>query len=216
MKEHPILFSAPMVRAILNESKTQTRRKIKPQPKIDPSTGGWIIKYPNGAQEVYPIEEWLDMIRPKWKVGDRLWVKETHFLFGSWMPNGETKSGKQKWAFCPNPMTEVRYLNNPPLEFNVSRDKKFPNQAQWYKRNSLFMPRWESRITLEITGVRAEKLNEISEADAQAEGVQKGRYIGYGKIGEVSYKEGFMLLWDIINPNTLHEFFVWAITFKKL
>ncbi len=150
MKEYPIIMSGNHPKLILDGIKTQTRRVIKPQPKVTLSwkTDG-IIKFPYG------------------QVGDRLWVRETHYRWGLWAKNGIAKAGRQKWTFkaVSNTVGGLRFPdNNPPFGSN---DRTLMG---WHKRPSIFMPRWASRITLEITEVRVEHLRDISEADAKAEG----------------------------------------------
>ena len=229
MKEHPILFSPVMVEAILEGRKTMTRREI--------------TIHANGIEEIVLNERWpnsnwkqfigrraykttpvayeaLQMFNcPYGQIGDRLWVKETHFLFGAWKRNGVTSAGKEKWKFVPHELIGVRYLDNPPLNFKTSRDKENPGQPKWYKRNSLFMPKWASRITLEVTAVRAERLQEITEQDAIDEGVLSGiRYESSGFPIQVLPSESFEILWESINgPDSWKANpFVWVITFKKI
>ncbi len=104
---------------------------------------------------------------PYGQVGSRLWVRETHYHYGNWKPTGEiTKTGKIEWEFVPSDYRRVNYSDNPPSEYLTK-----PSYLMgWYKRVSMFMPRWASRITREITAVRVERLRAISEADAKAEG----------------------------------------------
>jgi hypothetical protein len=80
IKERPMLFSGPMVRGILEDRKTKTRRAIKNQPVIDPQTGDWLWTHSDGREQVFPMERYVTsrVINCKYgKVGDRLWVKET-------------------------------------------------------------------------------------------------------------------------------------------
>jgi hypothetical protein len=131
IKERPILFSAPMVRAILDGSKTQTRRAFRDSPPPGVNVGIVNGKTPYGA------------------VGDRLWVREAwkaHTTFDHLPPRDI-------------PQTHVWYM----------ADDGYKAESRF--RQSMFMPRWASRITLEVTGVRVERLNEISETDALAEGI---------------------------------------------
>ena len=137
--ERPILFSGPMVRAILAGAKTQTRRILKPQPHL---LGG----YDGGGC-------WIGKGHHlRWAVGDRLWVRET------WSP-------EHKWA------------STKPSEIPNGDDIWYwadgnPEDGDWAKpKPSIYMPRWASRITLDVTGVRVERLQDISEADAIAEGI---------------------------------------------
>lgn len=137
-KAKPIIFSGPMVRAILGGKKTQTRRIVKPQPEP------WA---PNDAFLQWKNPEPLTLshfkaLCPYGKTGGRLWVRETFYA------DDEDR--------------DVFYRAD-------RRDEAFIGNKGW--RPSMFMPRWASRLTLEITGIRVERLQDISEEDAQAEGV---------------------------------------------
>lgn len=192
MKERPILFSAPMVRAILADIKTQTRRTIKgdlddeerlhvgmyhptvidrqgdeqPGPEV---FGAWTT---NG--------EWA-MKCPYGQPGDRLWVRET---FQQFSEDGEIIYKADKAGF--DAMNELKRA-----EFY---------EARW--RPSIFMPRWASRITLEVTGVKVERLGEISEQDARSEGVKS----------VAEFKE----LWSSINGNWEPTLWIWALQFQRV
>ena len=145
MSDRPILFSAPMVRALLDGRKTQTRRVIKPQPSDD------IVRV-NGY--------WFDHARgvsgkeiTRFMAGDRLWVRET------WqdVAEGYLTIYRADYPACVPP----RFENVPALdELNTP----------W--RPSIFMPRKASRLTLVVTDVRVERLQSISEVDAEAEGIE--------------------------------------------
>jgi len=168
MADRPIPFSAPMVRALLDGRKTQTRRICKPAnnahlchvvPLDVPPQPGW-----------FGDEEGEVQFFSGYAPGDRLYVREEYYQFGSWaaVDGALTKGGQQKWAFDgAKPMVTFE----PPADFLVSRSKTFPGIPRWYKRLGRFMPRNLSRMTLTITDVRVERLQDCSEADAWAEGV---------------------------------------------
>ncbi|KKL04651.1 hypothetical protein LCGC14_2613920 [marine sediment metagenome] len=200
MREYPIIFSGDHPRKTLDLGKTQTRRVIKPQPKLRHL--GYMMNYEGtGAIQCgadYPDTD-KDFIKcPYGQVGDRLGVKETHYRFGDWNKNGLTKTGRQKWRFqAVN--NEVRYFDNPP-------DKVRPNSFRalgWYKRPSIFLPKRYIRIWLEITEVRVERLRSISPTDALAEG-------GYTV-------DGFIKMYLIINhlPEDANPW-NWALRYKLL
>jgi len=139
-RERPILFAAPMVRAIISGAKTQTRRVMMSigagsrMPAANPSrtaTDGRWWTHPNGWERC-----------PYGVPGDRLWVRET-------------------FAEFPLPGDFV---------YRADHDERFPAELTW--RPSIHMPRRASRLTLAVTGVRVERLQEISEHDARAEGIQ--------------------------------------------
>jgi hypothetical protein len=149
VKERPILFNGDMVRAIMSGAKTQTRRIYAGSPKLD----GEI--HPDGSGE-----KWTDWGKcPFGQPGDRLWVRETWGLCGyldstDW-DRGSVAGEKSRPV---NRLVEYR------SDWNVEDGSAF-----W--RPSIHMPRWASRITLEITAVRVERLQEITNQDAQAEGL---------------------------------------------
>lgn len=154
MKERPILFSAPMVRAILEGKKTQTRRIVRPQPLwvADPSV-------PFKTSDANPNE----IIRcPYGQPGDRLWVKETtlkvedHGYVGPVYAESDDGRACLDGGLAPSEddCTEVE-----PWEIK--------------RRPSIFMPRSMARIFLEVVSVRVERLQDISEADCWAEGIEE-------------------------------------------
>lgn len=144
MADRPIIFSAPMVRALLDGRKTQTRRVLKPQPDTtsDPSgLGEW------GAVNRYDYWRPAAEIRP-YQVGDRLWVRENCATWGD---------------------HEAIYRADDAVEYGLAvSDGKFG--AKWKARPSIHMPRWASRLTLTVIEVRVQRLQDISESDAVAEG----------------------------------------------
>lgn len=210
-KEIPILFSTPMVQAILDGRKTMTRR---------------VIKFPKGWVPLDNAWDWVALqdFYPKWhcpygKHGDLLWVREAHYRYGRWVKNGATKTGKQKWRFTPDSgFPNIRYQDNPPAKV----EKISYRGTGWYKRSSLFMPKDIARIWLEVTGVRVERLQEISEKDAKAEGVEQNRdgswhdYISPDRLWQDAAKPSFQSLWMNINGEGSWEAnpWVWVIEFK--
>jgi hypothetical protein len=213
MTERPILFSAPMVRAILAGTKTQTRRVVKPAHKA------WIE-----MPVTHQLGEWDKRPLPYGKTGDRLWVRET------W----QAVSGNDR----------VRHIMTHPrpdrgwLEYAATPRADEP-AYKW--RPSIHMPRWASRITLEVTGVRVERLQDISEADALAEGISRlapsapphewsglNRFTlnGMGSgfcAGSVSWNSPtaealYLRLWEDINGPGSWEAnpWVWVVEFKRV
>jgi hypothetical protein len=157
VKERPILMSAPMVRAILAGTKTQTRRTVKPQPIHPVATkdeGIW-----SDTQD--PVTRYFGC--PYGARGDRLYVKETSW-FDTREPHDvviyEATPSKHKYQ-----LSSVVEDCDPQITIPYLEAHKF-----WKRRPSIFMRRCESRITLEITAVRVERVNDISENDAIAEG----------------------------------------------
>lgn len=187
-KERPILFSGPMVRAILDGRKTQTRRVVKPQP----------------CQQMVPVDFTLDQSSRRWsdrqslwncpygRPGDRLWVREA-------------------WA------ADRCYDHLKPCEIpegsTIHRGEEIV--SGWHKkRPSIHMPRWASRIDLEVTGVRVERLQDISERDAKSEGVWplppnppiRG------------HQRAFKALWGHINGSDswAKNPWVWVVEFRRI
>lgn len=141
MTDRQILFSAPMVRALLAGTKTQTRRLVKPQPWI---LAGELLCWKDDAL----TQEEMAQRCPYGQPGDRLWVREAwkaHTTFDHLPPRDI-------------PHSHVWYM----------ADDGYKAESRY--RQGMFMPRWASRITLEITAVRVEKLQDISADDARAEG----------------------------------------------
>lgn len=203
MKERPILFSAPMVRAILDGRKTQTRRILKPQPPsnslgpyFDDESGNWqCFGWSSGC--------------PYGQIGDQLWVRET---FGIGRATGffyfqDTLNGRHYKALF---------------------DRWTP---------SIYMPRKASRIQLEITNIRVERLQDISREDSIAEGViwkncptrqtlankelqRLARHMGMSAhyVDEVDYIGWYRLLWESINgaESWAVNPYVWVIEFRKV
>jgi hypothetical protein len=195
MKERPIIFSGPMVRAMLEGRKTMTRRVIKPQPSFPAislglgSKGNWVECWRINGSDFYPGDTHYC---PYGQPGEtRLYVRETHYRYGKWIKKGLSETGRQKWKF--KALTD-EVLFDPPERLATR-----PGLG-WYKRPSIFMPKWASRITLELTGVRVERVQEISEDDALNEGSLCADHIPY--IGSMTCDQSrfaFQLLWDSIN-----------------
>lgn len=165
MKERPIIFSAPMVRALLAGVKTQTRRIVKPQPTrvLDHMDGriripdGWEWKDLYGADEGGHFADALKFHSPYGVIGSRLWVKETHQF--AQMPNEMIVAYR---ASCENDSFTYADPNAGTIE-----------ELEIHKwKPAIFMRRLESRISLVVTGVRVERLHAITEADAWDEGIE--------------------------------------------
>ncbi len=193
MKYTGTIFQGWGVKAILEGRKTQTRRVIKPQPVRvnDAFDGTWDWK--GHLYDDLTLAMTLKDNCPYGQVGDRLWVRETHYRWGRWVPNGFSKTGKQKWTFRAG-TSEVLYIDNPPT-LNVLPNSRHMERG-WFKRPSIFMPRSASRITLELTGVKVERVQDISPQDIEREGLTPPsdslNWVG-------TFQNNFRLLWDSIN-----------------
>lgn len=144
MIEKPILFAPQSVRAILEGRKTMTRRVLKPQPVWN---DGGVIFNAAGGQEDYVEPHWAEEPAIKWPVGTRLWVREALL------------NGGRGLQYVADGAPVVR----PQHAWNWTFNKETVP--------SMYMPRWASRITLEVTGVKVERLQDICEEDAITEGV---------------------------------------------
>lgn len=217
MKERPILFSGPMVRALLDGSKTQTRRAVRKQFAPDAVVAEVAATTPEGWQVSGHSGLWWDdagaclddAIRcPYGMPGDRLWVRE------AWSHDAE--SLEQCRAAHEDAMGGSGY--GPYYHATETA----PDTLKW--RPSIHMPRWASRITLEIVAVRVERLLDISEADARAEGAREcdpatGREV---LLAGPSQRGSFVLhyrsIWEQINgPGSWAENpWVWVVEFKRV
>ena len=182
MADRPIIMSGPMVRATLAGRKTQTRRVLKPQPHPE-----WRVR--QSPMEDAPS---LPDYRLPYAPGDRLWVRET---WAQWPLDNINAEPKRARIY--------RATDSEPSIAGVSKslqdwwDHKFP----W--RNPLFMPRWASRLTLTVTDVRVQRVQDISEYDAEAEGAEPmlmdddGSFFLFPDGGR--HRTGFSGLWDHLN-----------------
>jgi len=199
MKERPILFSAPMVRAILDGRKTQTRRAVKPQPVHMFGEGNHSnYEWRGGvfALDMYPKNSLILNHCPYGQPGDRLWVRE------AWSHDAE--SLEQCRASLEDAMGGGMY--GPYYRATESA----PDTLRW--RPSIHMPRWASRIDLLITGVRVERLQDISTEDALAEGISRMECPDWHATTD------FRALWESINGPGSWEAnpWVWVIEFKRV
>ena len=230
MKERPILMSAPMIRATLSGSKTQTRRIVKPTPEWVGPSGVLSYRGRVGLQHA---------LSPHGQRGDRLWVREAFRFLDSFDGDSPNTVGDRCLiAGYPKPWAPTHYEADG-LRDNWMNVGTEPGSVIAGKlRPGIHMPRWASRITLEIVSVRVERLQNISEEDAIAEGVYCENVIvssyyanGHHEVGECRYffhggpDEGFesavdayTALWDSINGEGSWEKnpWVWVIEFRRI
>lgn len=242
MKERPILFQGAMVRAILAGTKTQTRLAVKPQPEQRPMPSGTLAWDWHNPPKV-TLARWVtedgfaaEMAKycPYGQPGDRLAVRET-WQYADWTDDGYPWIGYQADGAkeliergIPEEWGErlMDIWADLSREANFNIDKRAADR-RW--RPSIHMPRWASRIKLEITAVRVERLQAISEADATAEGiVREVRDPGLGRGGRPGWRwadneyagsavHGYELLWNSINgPGSWDANpWVWVVEFKR-
>lgn len=222
MKERPILMSAPMVRAILAGTKTQTRRVVKqatgPSLSVgyDDKTGLAELSWLYGDGPGHEVHEATKHVAcPYGQPGDRLRVKEAAWMWCERRPNGKTKTGRDKWVYVPMSEAPIHYAADHPKKPAI--DVVSPDTGNtwgWRLKIGRFLPRWASRITLEITEVRVERLQDISDEDSLAEGIyptSTGLYPG-------SPRAAYQKLWEQINGPGSWEAnpWVWCVEFKRV
>ena len=211
MKERPILFSGPMVRALLTGTKTQTRRIAKPV--RHPDLGN---VYTAGALVLeHEPQHVIDRACPYGQPGDRLWVRETWNWFDPETIPASRVGNRAPFTGCQGERAIF-------WSAAYAADGNIPSPGYGkgnYWRPSIHMPRWASRITLEVTGVHLERLQDISVADALAEGVNVHPY-HHGKPPTSIYSpvQAYRDLWEQINGAGSWEAnpWVWAVEFKRL
>lgn len=239
MKERPILFNPDMVKALAAGWKWQTRRAIKLFYKKDRSgmydfyrRAGKDFKGENWQGAYEPQAGTFNLTCPYGQISDELWVKEAHYLYGQWHIKGVTKkTKKEKWRFIPDRDKGVKFPDDPP-------ELIAPGTAYkgWFKRNSLFMPRWASRTQLNISKIRLQNVQEINFTDASAEGLyreydgtkywyspseRRNVVVNYRTDTMTPYPEkAFEALWDGINKKQGFGWdvdpLVWVVEFFKV
>lgn len=227
IKERPIIFTAPMVRAILEGRKTVTRREVKKQAALDCLAAGFepaFLALPGNSD-----------LCPYGRQGDRLWVRET---WGVISHDFDEQGNMIDWK-PDRPATGIRELPFGRGYYSGHVIYRADGEAEWAgdddgggdtrsaRHTSIHMPRAASRILLEITDVRVERLQAISDKQALAEGVRL--YADHAALGDWYHVEGketysadprksFELLWSSINGPTAWDAnpWVWAVEFKRV
>lgn len=247
MKWTPMLFQEPMVLGILDGSKTNTRRVMARQKQHDftdytlfgqrghaddeaERRGGW-------AEPWIAIEgapDWPDGKEDQCACpyasqrGDRIWVRETFYAWGHWVLRENRKKGRNEWHFVDLSLQEgmgYRYVAG---ELPIGKLKREQNAGYgWWKRPAIFMPRAASRITLEVERLAVERLHDISEADAIAEGIKRYtgpmRWVRYldaitGEAKHNTARDAYFSLWAHINGQASLDAnpYVWSIHFRRI
>lgn len=211
--ERPILFSGPMVRAILDGRKTQTRRVLKPQPV--PVGGPFYRPSPMVApREWHSVSKEGNIVNIQklpYAEGTELWVRE------AWRTGIEVEHVKPSEIGYTRP---VRYEADDSVQPDVDGCAKIPTSRFGKLRPGMFMPRWASRITLRVTAVKVERLQDISDEDAKAEGIfqtNAGSWSaveGYAPLAGQSPKGGFYCLWTSINGPGSWDANPWVVAYS--
>lgn len=216
-RERPILFSAPMVRAILEGRKTQTRRIVKGI-ALD-----WL------APDMFTPEFVADPgnhLCPYGVPGDRLWVRErwASWMFAPVLPGygGKISRDPGDWLYAATDPEWDAMMHDRRALADCNKRSEDGRTGNYVVRNSIHMPRWASRITLEITDVRVERLNDCSPDDAKAEGLEwVAPTYGIGDIAETWSADpvaAYRALWEHINgPGSWDANpWVWVVGFKPV
>lgn len=235
MADRPIIFSAPMVRALLDGRKTQTRRVLTPRPGAQaqwlsaellhssPSCYLATVDGQLGAQMQHPLAgsmrngiaidamSPLTWIRLPYAPGDRLWVREAHYM---------TDDGESSFAvFAENEASVAEHLRDMQTVMACHPGIDWSKHLRLHP--SIHMPRWASRITLTVTDVRVQRLQEISEADAVAEGVEGddyGAWLCYASEPKsqthwADPRESYRTLWDSIHGPSAWDANPWVAAY---
>ena len=237
-KERPIIFSAPMVRALLSGEKTQTRRamKLKPHQQIEERDDGTPWPWMHDGER--DADAWLSC--PYGQPGDRLWVRETFQYRGAsydghgideseWFRCYGAGGAADNWdpdyphGWWPTPHMNVKKLD-------AADEQEGEGVTGWVTKRipGIHMPRWASRITLEVTSVRVERLNDISESDCWAEGIEEVMY-DFDDAAQIDMpnrlgcciedaKPLYALLWEQINGKGSWDAnqWVWVVEHKRI
>ncbi len=227
MKQTPTLFQRPMAHAIVREvnPKTQTRRHVKGQ-ALD-----WLEAY-NFTPEFVALPE--NSMSPYGYAGDQIYVKETFFAWGRWETRFSEKKGRDEWHFVDMTLEcgkDYLYAADGVSDTRAFIKRRGGVEPMYWKRPAIFMPRAAVRIWLEVVSVRIERLQDISEADSIAEGIEQlpcsipdtevwrnympeNGWTPHLAIPQNSYRS----LWESINgaEDWAANPYVWVVEFKRI
>jgi len=225
----PILFSTPMVKAILDGTKIMTRRVVKPQPDNDDPSIHYVdregyLTVPGNESEIWYQMENGDNSKSKINRDDILWVRETWCKLWKLDDNEQIIEGTEKYYYRAdgeNP-TPFNHFHNGE-KYELERDC-----PKW--KPSIFMPKEAARIFLKVKYVRLEKLSQITETDAKKEGITDGGCLNCGNSSypnpcgcnnpEPDYVDTFYWLWNSLNEKrgygTIVDPWVWVYEFERI
>lgn len=227
-----LLMTAENGQKVYDRVKTQTRRLLS-----------WPLygKHDGGKRRIFMADDIDDVRRlivspgrhPSqcvvlpYRVGELRYIREPHYLYGRWQRDGHTKTGKAKYRFVADRSKGACYPNNPPPRVCTRK-----RAVGWFRRPGMFMFEWAARSIVEIVEVRIERVQEISEADAIAEGVEaiakttdqsRQFYKSYRLSGDSTFceqtaRDSFMTLWESIHGPGAWERndWVWAVTMRRV
>ena len=210
MKERPIIFSTPMIKAIMDGRKTMTRRIVKEPYQSYPC----VTKHITSNEFDFHYDQGVGQFTasPYGKPGDVLWVRETFYAYGHWTLITTT---------LPNSIKKEYHFHNLIPEYKIYMYEDSPPEVilkRWglgyHKRPLIFMPKEASRIRLKITDIKVERVQDITDEDALMEGVLPDQNIFTP--GEL--KEAYSALWESINGKYSWEMnqWVWCLTFERI
>lgn len=204
-----------MVAALRAGSKSQTRRVITHRGRVSLFDGSWSDGYVLDPGNQAWRDREIGVVK-----GDRLWARESYFQFGHWAPieGARTKGGKQKWGFVAD---RPDILFDAPAEYRKGMHSADPATPAWHKRLGRFMPRAASRMTLLVTEVRVQRLQDCSEEDAIAEGIERApwrsdKWLNYlHQSGAfIDPVKSYSSLWDSINGAGAWEQNPWIVAYS--
>lgn len=223
--EKPILFSTPMVQAIQELRKNMTRRVIKPQPFK--SAGKIILLEKRKKMSSFaPDKITLVACGDNWGIesphqpGDLLYVKENTWIWCKKERNGLTPTGRPKYRYIPVGQHVVYQLDHPSKpEWRIDDNP----EHDWRLKVARYMPKWAARIRLEVTSIRVERLQEITEEDAAKEGVAYFNPcetdVGQNAFDALAARAKFISLWDSLNLKRGYGWdanpWVWVTEFER-
>lgn len=214
MTERPILFTVESVQGMLAGVKSQTRRAINPQPQPPGTltTGDWNWRV-LGRDGMTHVFGWASEC-PYGVPGDRLWVREPYYIDEFFAADGVDDWGATFRYKADNSKRRI-YQCDAPIDVGFWPGAKIREQGA-NLRSSMFMPRWASRIMLEVTGVRVERVQDISDNDALAEGCSADQdpywrpsYNDPDSGGNPSARLSYQYVWDEINDKRKEGIYAW-------
>ncbi len=227
MSEHPILFTGASVRAILDGSKTQTRRVVKAPDWWEGHlhhAGVYDVEPPHTKRGYHDIlcarSGSPQKTCPYGEPGEAMWVRETWRVEAA--ARGGTERSGYRYQVAAGYRAASRYTETC-IPFGTATEGQWRQACHYYDKPggwcpSIFMPKWACRLRLTVEGVRVERVQDISEEDAHAEGCSGGALI-YPEERVTYHRGAFKRLWNSINAKRGYSFeatpWVWAVTFRK-
>ena len=231
------MFCPQLVPMVLEGRKPMTRRAVKPAPAADQQlqvvTGSTGFQYvmDSAPMRPYPEARRIRWDSPYGQPGDRLWMRETFYAWGRWETRFSAKKGRDEWHFVD--LTQecgmaYRYHADETL---LVPPRGMGGPVRWWKRPAIFMPRAASRCSMQVQSVRVERLQDISEADARAEGIfphvrggwhwlkhDSSNPDDWNQFGYKTAALAFQALWESINgPDSwAANPWVWVVAFQRL